>query len=261
MRHIVTQVQFTMYFTLFIIIMLFFSGIATAQDPNLHIYLCFGQSNMEGVGTVEAQDQTTDSRVKVMGGMTCSNLECTYGNWYTASPPLNRCYSGLGIADYFGKTVVDSMPSNITIGLVPGSVAGYDIAFFQRSAPLGKAANAGGTDAYIPTQCTGGYAWLLDMAPKTQAVGVIKGIIFHQSETNTSDPNWKYKGKEIVNDLRTDLAIGYIPILAGEMLYNGRTGSATVSVPLSTATHLNNMCSNKLLVSPNPVQEPDVEKC
>ena len=28
----------------------------SAPDPNFHIYLAFGQSNMEGQGTIEAQD-------------------------------------------------------------------------------------------------------------------------------------------------------------------------------------------------------------
>jgi hypothetical protein len=31
---------------------------AQGQDPNFHIYLCFGQSNMEGHGPIEAQDLT-----------------------------------------------------------------------------------------------------------------------------------------------------------------------------------------------------------
>ena len=29
---------------------------AFAQDPNFHIYLCLGQSNMEGNAKIEAQD-------------------------------------------------------------------------------------------------------------------------------------------------------------------------------------------------------------
>ena len=29
---------------------------AFAQDPNFHIYLCFGQSNMEGNANIEQQD-------------------------------------------------------------------------------------------------------------------------------------------------------------------------------------------------------------
>jgi len=27
-----------------------------SQDPNFHIYICFGQSNMEGQGTIESKD-------------------------------------------------------------------------------------------------------------------------------------------------------------------------------------------------------------
>jgi para-nitrobenzyl esterase len=30
----------------------------TAQDPDFHIYLCFGQSNMEGAARIEPQDTT-----------------------------------------------------------------------------------------------------------------------------------------------------------------------------------------------------------
>lgn len=183
-------------------------------DPNFHIYLMFGQSNMEGVGTIEAQDRVTNDRVKVMSDLNCSNLGRTYGKWYVATPPLNRCWSGIGIGDYFGKTMADAMPSGVTIGLVPASVSGTPIELYQKSAPLGR------NDADIPTQFSGGYAWLLDMAKKAQEVGVIKGIIFHQGETNTADPQWKFKVQGIVADLRKDLDIGEVPFLAGELLYS-----------------------------------------
>ncbi|MBQ9669226.1 MAG: hypothetical protein IJV45_10885, partial [Prevotella sp.] len=44
-----------------------FATVATASlvttakadvDPNFYVYLCIGQSNMEGQGTIEAQDRT-----------------------------------------------------------------------------------------------------------------------------------------------------------------------------------------------------------
>jgi hypothetical protein len=195
------------------------SMVSYSQDPNFHIYLCFGQSNMEGMGPIEAQDKATNVRVKVLADQTCSNLNRVYGQWYTAVPPLNRCWNALGPADYFGKTMADGEPSKVTIGLVPAAYSGCDIAFFQKSAPLGKASTKGGGAADIPSQFTGGYAWLLDLAKKAQKVGVIKGIIFHQGETNSGDPTWKNKVKEIVTDLRTDLGIGNVPFLAGELLY------------------------------------------
>lgn len=187
--------------------------VAAEPDPNFHIYLLFGQSNMEGAAPIEAQDRITNDRVKVMANINCSNLGRTYGNWYTASPPLNRCWSGLGPGDYFGKTMADGMPSSVTIGLVPAAVSGTPIELYQKSAPIGR------NEADIPTQFSGGYAWLLDMAKKAQDMGVIKGIIFHQGESNTNNQEWKFKVQEIVNDLRADLAIGDVPFIAGELLY------------------------------------------
>ncbi|HYX10292.1 MAG TPA: sialate O-acetylesterase, partial [Bacteroidales bacterium] len=41
----------------------------SAQDPDFYIYLCFGQSNMEGQGTIEPQDTTVNSRFKVFQAM------------------------------------------------------------------------------------------------------------------------------------------------------------------------------------------------
>lgn len=196
---------------------IFLSSLATSAnaepDPNFHIYLMIGQSNMEGAAPIEAQDRVMNERVKVMADLTCNNLSRTYGNWYTAVPPLNRCWSGLGPGDYFGKTMADGMPSNVTIGLVPAAVSGTPIELYQKSAPLGR------NGAELPPQFNGGYAWVLDMAKKAQEVGVIKGIIFHQGETNTADQQWKLKVKEIVTDLRSDLGIGDVPFLAGELLY------------------------------------------
>lgn len=189
------------------------TSVSAAPDPDFHIYLLFGQSNMEGVGAIEEQDRISNTRVKVMSNLTCSNLGRSYGNWYLASPPLNRCWSGLGPGDYFGKSMADGMPSSVTIGLVPASISSIAIEFYQKGAPLGR----NNTD--FPAEFNGGYAWLLDMAKKAQDVGVIKGIIFHQGETNTADPQWKFKVKEIVTDLRSDLGIGDVPFLAGELLY------------------------------------------
>lgn len=197
----------------FIFLVFFSFDVSAEPDPNFHIYLMFGQSNMEGSAPIEAQDRTTNDRVKVMSNLNCSNLGRTYGNWYLASPPLNRCWSGLGPGDYFGKTMADGMASSITIGLVPAAISGTPIELYQKSAPIGR----NGQD--MPTQFSGGYAWLLDMAQKAQQVGVIKGIIFHQGESDTADPLWKDQVKEIVTDLRRDLGIGDVPFLAGELLY------------------------------------------
>ena len=45
---------------------------AFSQDPNFHIYLCFGQSNMEGNARLEHQDSLNiDDRFQMMSAVDC----------------------------------------------------------------------------------------------------------------------------------------------------------------------------------------------
>ncbi|WEL22212.1 sialate O-acetylesterase [Halorhabdus sp. BNX81] len=192
---------------------------ATATDPsNLDLYLLFGQSNMEGQGPIEEQDRGTNPRIHVLADKTCPNLDREYGEWYLAEPPLNRCYGQLGPGDYFAKTLIEELPDDRSIGLVPAAVSGADIALFEKGAPIGR------NDRDIPPQFDGGYEWMVDLAETAQQVGTFKGILFHQGETNTNDQQWTAQVEGIVKDLRADLGIGNVPFLAGEMLYDSAGG-------------------------------------
>jgi hypothetical protein len=58
-----------------VIVAAFLSGARViAQDQDFHIYLCFGQSNMEGAARIEPQDTTVDGRFMVMETLDCPNL-------------------------------------------------------------------------------------------------------------------------------------------------------------------------------------------
>ncbi|MGZ0017860.1 sialate O-acetylesterase [Yeosuana sp. AK3] len=84
--------------------LLLFTMNVFAQDPNFHIYICFGQSNMEGQGEIEEQDKTVNSRFQVIQALDCSNLNREKGEWYCCSavmPMLYRVVScGLFWKDY-----------------------------------------------------------------------------------------------------------------------------------------------------------------
>ena len=68
------------------------------------------------------------------------------------------------------------------------------------------------------------YGRLIDMAKKAQEDGVIKGIIFHQGETDAGDGQWPSKVKKVYDNIIKDLGLeNDIPFLAGEVL---RTGSS-----------------------------------
>src|SRR5690242_18303841 len=105
---------------------------AFAQDPNFYIFLCFGQSNMEGAGRAEEQDKTVDERFQVLQAVDAPNLKREMGKWYAAVPPLARGRTGISPADYFGRTMVASLPKEVRVGVVNVAVAGCKIELFDK---------------------------------------------------------------------------------------------------------------------------------
>ncbi|HZK03076.1 MAG TPA: sialate O-acetylesterase [Bacteroidaceae bacterium] len=196
-----------------------------AQDPNFHIYLCFGQSNMEGSARPEAQDMTVSERFQAMQIIDCDDRKA--GTWRTAVPPLARCTTGLTPADYFGRTLISSLPDNVRVGVVLVAIGGCSIDLFDKT----KAAE------YIPKQAGwmqnmikeyGGdpYGKLVEMAKIAQKDGVIKGILLHQGETNTNDTAWTKNVKRVYDSLLADLDLepNSIPLLAGEVVSADQNG-------------------------------------
>ena len=79
---------------LIILTLCFIPSTFSAVDPNFQIYICFGQSNMEGQGPIEAQDQTVNSRFQVMQAVACTGQP--KNTWRTATPPIARCNTKIG---------------------------------------------------------------------------------------------------------------------------------------------------------------------
>ena len=96
-----------------------------AQDPDFHIYLCFGQSNMEGNARIEEQDlKDVSDRFKMMATVDDLERQRVKGQWYTAVPPLCRPNTGLTPADYFGRTLVEALPENVKVGVINVAIGG-----------------------------------------------------------------------------------------------------------------------------------------
>lgn len=193
-----------------------------AQDPNFYIYLCFGQSNMEGQGAIQSQDRTVNERFKTFQALDCSNLSRTKATWYTAVPPTCQCYSKLSPADYFGRTMVANLPDSITVGIINVAVGGCDIRLFDKDIYMDYDSTY--TESWF-TDKVKAYEWnpyqyLINLAKLAQNDGVIKGILLHQGETNTGQVQWLSYVKKIYNDMLTDLSLSAdsVPLLAGEVL-------------------------------------------
>ncbi len=207
----------------------------TTPDPNFYIFLCFGQSNMEGQGAIETQDQTVNSRFKVMEAVDCSNLGRSKGEWYTAVPPLCRCSTGLCPVDYFGRTMVANLPDSIKVGVINVSVAGCKIELFDESTYQDYAATAPDWMKGIINEYGGNpYQYLVNLAKLAQKDGVIKGILLHQGESNTGDNQWPSKVKKIYDSLLVDLSLNpdSVPLLAGEVVNADQGGVCAIMNPI-----------------------------
>lgn len=207
---------------------------ASSQKKNFYIYLCFGQSNMEGFPGVQQQDkENVDSRFQVLAAVDFPDMGRTKGNWYTAVPPLCRPGCGLCPADYFGRTMVANLPKKIKVGVINVSVAGCKIECFEKDNKGYVSTAAGWLQNIVKQQYNGdAYQYLVDMGKLAQNDGVIKGILVHQGESNSGDRQWPTKVKGIYDNLLKDLNLKAeeTPLLVGELV-NGGMGQIMAELP------------------------------
>ena len=200
---------------------------APAQNPNFYIYLCFGQSNMEGAARAELQDSTVNPRFQVMAAVDCANLGRTKGTWYAAVPPLCRCRTNLGPTDYFGRTMVERQPENVKVGVIVVAVGGCKIELFDKENCQSYVETAPGWMKGMIKEYDGNpYGRLVEMAKLAQKDGVIKGILLHQGESNPNDSLWTRKVKGVYDNLVKDLNLDpkKVPLLAGETVHADQQG-------------------------------------
>ena len=183
-------------------------------DPNFYIFLCFGQSNMEGNARPEAVDlESPGPRFLLMPAVDFpaanGRPERKMGEWCEASAPLCRANTGLTPADWFGRTLVASLPENIKIGVIHVAIGGIDIkGFLPDSIPSYVEKKAPGwMKGMLQAYDNNPYERLVTLAKKAQKDGVIKGILMHQGETNTGDPKWAGMVKEVYENLCGDLQL------------------------------------------------------
>ena len=196
---------------------------SSSPDPNFQIYLCFGQSNMEGNADIEAQDKVgVNPRFLAMYTLDNASAGWTMGLWHTAVPPQARPYTRLSVVDYFGRKMVENLPDEVKVGTITVAVGGASIDLFDKDkyqAYLNDANTAAWLRNYAKEYGGNPYGRLIELAKMAQQKGVIKGILLHQGETNNCDPTWPSRVKKIYNDILTDLGLKAeaVPLLVGEL--------------------------------------------
>ena len=120
---------------------MFAVGANAAPNPNFHIYIAYGQSNMAGNGDiVPSEDQANPPKNFIMlashnanasqrSGKTNQSIKT--GEWYPAIPPMFHAFENLSPADYFGRAMVDSLPG-VTVGIIPVAIGAVSIRAFDK---------------------------------------------------------------------------------------------------------------------------------
>lgn len=202
---------------------------ATAQDKNFHIFLCFGQSNMEGNARIEPQDSVgVSDNFLNLSAVNFSDKSRKMGKWYKALPPLCRENTGLTPVDYFGRTLLENLPEGHKVGIVHVAIGGISIDGFlpdrideyAKTAPEWMKPMLAAYDGHP-------YDRLVAMGKIAQKKGVISGILMHQGETNTGDPKWPNDVKTVYENLLRDLKLKAedVPLLVGEVVAADRGGT------------------------------------
>lgn len=195
---------------------------AVAQDSNFHIYLCFGQSNMEGNGVVEPEDTVgVSERFQMMAAVDMKKQGREQYKWYRAVPPLCREHTALTPVDYFGRSLVEQLPEQIRVGVINVSVGGASIDLFDEDKTAEYIAGQPGWFQNIckeynnePMRC------LMECAKRAQKVGVIKGILLHQGCTDNGQENWPQRVKLVYERMLQELNLQAedCPLLVGETM-------------------------------------------
>jgi hypothetical protein len=168
----------------------------SGSKAKLHIYLLIGQSNMAGRAPFSAEEAAVIPKCYQLNGE---------DKWEPAMNPLNR-YStirkGLGMQKMnpgygFSKAML-AKNKDVSLGLVVNAKGGTRIEQWAKGSKF--------------------YQEALRRAKAAQKKGTLKGILWHQGESNQGNPDgYLAKQKALVENLRSDLGIRNLPFIAGQV--------------------------------------------
>ena len=181
-----------------------------SSKEDFHVYLCIGQSNMAGRAPILEEDIDGYDGVYLLNASDeWEAAECDEYNGklqgfnrYSSTEAKDKT-NGISPAHSFAKKIA-AENSDITVGIVSNARGGTSIDEWMKGAESGY------------------YEQTVARARKAMRFGTLKGILWHQGESNQSTAGtYISKLSILINDLRNDLGIEELPFVAGQILPSG----------------------------------------
>ena len=170
------------------------------SKENFHLFLLAGQSNMAGRGKVTEEDKKIHPRVFALS---------KDGKWKPAVDPIHydKKVAGVGLGKSFAIALAEHT-KNISIGLVPAACGGSSISVWEPGKYYDKTKSHPYDDA-------------LKRIQHARKDGVLKGILWHQGESDSRHPQSakEYMGKlkALIERFRKDLNAPSVPFIIGQL--------------------------------------------
>lgn len=166
---------------------------------NLWVFIMAGQSNMAGRGFVEPQDTIPNKRILSIDKS---------GNWIYAKEPLHFYepkLAGLDCGMAFANRLLDSVPENISVAMIPCAVGGSSIEQWLRD------------DTFRGVSLFTNFS---EKVKLTQKYSKIKAILWHQGESDAHPktiPDYADNLDSLVSKFRETVEDKNLPVLIGEL--------------------------------------------
>ncbi len=177
-------------------------AIVGKPDPAFHLYLLIGQSNMAGRGVVDSISKVQRPRILMFD---------KNGQFVPATDPLHfdKKEAGVGPGLSFAEAMLPG-DGAVRIGLVPAAVGGTSITLWVPG-------------AYDSITKTHPYDDAMARIKEALKHGVLKGILWHQGESNSgsfsASPTYMSQLEGLIKRIRTELHVPNVPVVVGELGY------------------------------------------
>lgn len=169
------------------------------EKEKFWIFFLTGQSNMAGRGLVTPADTVSHPRILSID---------KDNNWVYAKEPLHPYepnLTGLDCGVSFAKTLLESVPDDVTIGLLPCAVGGSSISQWLYD------------EEFRGVQLFSNFR---EKAALGTSVGIVKGILWHQGESDAHPdriPLYGQRLDSLFTAFRQVVGKNDLPIVMGEL--------------------------------------------